>query len=156
MPSPFDDDSGRITAVLDDIATSQSTLRVARVATHGARELLGADGITFVVREEDTCFYLDEEAISPLWKGRRFPAETCISGWVMEHKTPAIIPDIRVDARIPQDAYRPTFVRSLVMIPIRNHIVVGALGAYWATEHLATKTEVRTLVAIASAAAAVL
>ena len=156
MNSPFEDGSGRFTAVLDDILVSQNVQRIARVAACGARELLKADGITFVIREDDLCHYFDEEAISPLWKGLRFPMKSCISGWVMEHHTPVIIPDIRLDERIPQDAYRPTFVRSLAMVPIRNHVVVGAIGAYWATEHVATRREIGMLVAISSTTAAVL
>ena len=29
------------------------------------------------------CYYADEDAISPLWKGQRFPMSACISGWAM-------------------------------------------------------------------------
>jgi hypothetical protein len=30
----------------------------------------------------------------------------------------AVVPDIYEDARIPHEAYRPTFVKSLVMVPV--------------------------------------
>lgn len=63
-----------------DLATIQRIVRVA------ARELTGADGATFVLKDGDQCFYADEDAISPLWKGRRFPLESCISGWSMIHR----------------------------------------------------------------------
>ena len=43
-------------------------------------KLVGADGATFVLRDGDCCYYVDEDAISPLWKGQRFPLEACISG----------------------------------------------------------------------------
>lgn len=119
----------------------------------GARLLSGADGVTFVLREGDTCFYADEDAISPLWKGQRFPAHTCISGWAMVHRQPVVIEDIYRDSRIPHDAYRLTFVKSLVMVPVREDDPVAAIGAYWATHHRATAAEVETLRTIANAAA---
>ncbi len=46
------------------------------VVRHAARELTGADGATFVLRDADKCFYADEDAIAPLWKGQRFPMST--------------------------------------------------------------------------------
>src|SRR5262245_61566884 len=53
------------------------------VVCQGARMLCGADGVTFVRRDGDLCHYVDEDAISPLWKGQRFPMRACISGWCM-------------------------------------------------------------------------
>ena len=47
-----------------------------------------------MLRDGDECSYVDEEAIAPLWKGRRFPLTSCISGWVMEHRQAAAISDI--------------------------------------------------------------
>jgi signal transduction histidine kinase len=109
-----------------DLKTIMSIVRIA------ARELTGADGATFVLREDDQCFYAEENAISPLWKGKRFPMSACISGWVMNNRRHAVIEDIYADERIPADAYRPTFVRSLVMVPIRTTDPIGAIGNYWA------------------------
>jgi hypothetical protein len=43
-----------------------------------------------------------------------------------------VIPDIYLDDRIPHDAYRPTFVKSLVMTPVRMEDPIAAIGAYWA------------------------
>ncbi len=51
-------------------------------------------------------------------EGQRFPVEHCISGWAMQHREPAVVEDVYDDPRIPQDLYRPTFVRSLVVVPI--------------------------------------
>lgn len=73
----------------------------------------------------------------------------CISGWAMLHRQQAVIEDIYADPRIPADAYRPTFVKSLVMVPIRTESPIGAIGNYWATPHLATDEEVRVLQALA-------
>jgi hypothetical protein len=42
------------------------------------------------------------------------------------------------------------------MIPVRNQTVIGAIGAYWRAEHIATQAELKILVSLAAAAAAVL
>lgn len=122
---------------------------VMRIVRRVARELTGADGATFVLRDKDQCYYADEDAISPLWKGSRFPLESCISGWVMIHKEPALIRDIYEDSRIPAEAYRPTFVKSLAMVPIRKLDPIGAIGNYWANQHTPTPEQLRALQALA-------
>lgn len=126
---------------------------IAAIVRRAARELTGADGATFVLRDDECCYYMDEDAISPLWKGQRFPLETCISGWVMLHRQPVVIPDIYADARIPHAAYRPTFVKSLVMVPIRSLEPIAAIGNYWAHEHHAGAEDVRLLAALADSTA---
>ncbi len=133
-----------------DLDTVMSIVRIA------ARELTGADGATFVLRQDDQCFYAEENAISPLWKGRRFPMGMCISGWVMLHREPALIEDIYKDPRIPVDAYRPTFVRSLAMVPIRTLNPIGAIGNYWAKRHRPTAEQVKLLQALADTTAVAL
>ena len=102
--------------------------------------------------DNDICFryYVDEEAIAPLWKGKRFPMEICISGWVMLNRRPAVIEDIYDDPRIPSAAYRPTFVKSLAMVPIRSLKPVGAIGTYWAACRKPRPEEVKLLEALAN------
>ena len=124
---------------------------VAEVVRHAARELVGADGATFVLRDNEQCFYRDEDAICPLWKGQRFPLQVCISGWVMLNRQATVIEDIYLDPRIPHAAYRPTFVKSLVMVPIRTLEPIGAIGTYWASHYRATPDQVKTLQALADA-----
>jgi light-regulated signal transduction histidine kinase (bacteriophytochrome) len=67
----------------------------------------------------------------------------------MLNRQAVIIEDIYADSRIPHDAYRPTFVKSLVMMPIRTVEPIGAIGTYWATRHKATAEEVNLLQALA-------
>ncbi|MCP5496620.1 MAG: HAMP domain-containing histidine kinase [Leptospiraceae bacterium] len=124
----------------------ESIIKVVRSA---ARELTNADGATFVLRDENMCYYVDEDAIGPLWKGHRFPIEACISGWVMLNKKPAVIMDIFKDGRVPIDAYRPTFVKSLVMVPIRTIEPIGAIGNYWADYQMPSAEKVTLLQALA-------
>lgn len=115
------------------IGDASSIDEVVQILRSSARRLVGADGVAVILRDGDHCHYVDEDAIGPLWKGQRFPLETCVSGWAMIHRKTAVIPDILVDARIPQDAYRDTFVRSMVMVPIGEPEPMAAIGAYWAS-----------------------
>ena len=130
-----------------DLPTIQEIVRCS------ARRLTGADGATFVLRDGDRCHYADEDAIEPLWKGQRFSMDICISGWAMLNRQPAVIEDIYADSRIPHDAYRPTFVKSLVMVPIRTMEPIGAIGTYWAQRRQPTAAEVQLLQALADTTA---
>lgn len=118
-----------------------------------AREISGADGITFVLRDGDLSYYFEEDAIAPLWKGRRFPMSACISGWCMLRNTTAVISDIYADPRIPHDAYRPTFVKSLIMTPVGGEQPFAAIGAYWAEMQAFDEGELELLEALARSAA---
>ncbi len=135
------------------LASARDEVTVCNIVRKAARALTGADGVSFVLREGNHCYYADEDAIAPLWKGRRFPLETCISGWAMLNRTFTVVPDIYVDERIPQDVYRATFVKSLAMVPVRREDPIGAIGAYWARPHAATADEVGVLQSLADAAA---
>jgi len=75
--------------------------------------------------------YLAEDAIAPLWRGQSFEATACVSGWAMRHGRPVVIPDIYADERVPHALYRPTFVKSMAMIPVRSGSARAAIGAYW-------------------------
>ncbi len=140
-------------AVIRRLSCARTLAEIMDIATHAARVLLKADGVTFVLRDGDLCHYADEDAVSPLWEGQRFPMSACVSGWCMEHGQAVAIPDILVDARIPQDAYRPTFVRSLAMAPVRQEEPVAAIGAYWAVPHTPSAHELEQLQTLANAAA---
>ena len=99
------------------------------VRTNG-RQICKSDGITFVFKKEDQCYYAEEDAIAPLWKGQTFPCDLCISGWAMRTGEVAVVEDVFSDPRILPEYYAPTFVKSLIMTPVggRNF---AAMGAYW-------------------------
>jgi signal transduction histidine kinase len=143
----------RLVAAVQELSLARTIPAIQNIVRSAAREIAQADGATFVLREGDQCHYVDEDAISPLWKGQRFPMSACISGWAMLHQQHAVLPDIYSDPRIPADAYRPTFVKSLVMVPIRSQAPIGAIGAYWATPHAASAEEVALLRALADTTA---
>lgn len=145
-----------LVGVVQDLSLARSLDGVMQVVRTAARQLTGADGATFVLREGDRCYYAEEDAIAPLWKGQRFPMSICISGWVMRNRQPVIIPDVYSDSRVPADAYRPTFVNSLVMVPIRTIAPLGAIGNYWAERHQPAPQEVRLLQTLADTTAVAL
>jgi diguanylate cyclase (GGDEF)-like protein len=138
---------------VQELSLARSVEDVQRVVRVAARELAGTDGATFVLRDGDRCFYADEYAIAPLWKGQKFPLEACISGWAMLNRRSVAIEDIYADERIPHDAYRPTFVKSLVMVPIRRVDPLGAIGLYWASQHQASEREIGLAQALADSTA---
>ena len=128
--------------------------QVGLVVRTAARMVTGALGATFVLRDGEHCFYADEDAIAPLWAGQRFPMTNCISGWAMLNDQTAIVPDIETDDRIPIEAYRPTFVRSLAMAPVRSPRPVAAIGAYWSVPRTPHADEVARLEELAAATGA--
>lgn len=140
----------RLVAAVQELSLARSLEAIMAIVRRAARELTGADGATFVLREGEQCYYADENAISPLWKGQRFPLHFCISGWAMLNRQPAVIEDIYADPRVPADAYRPTFVKSLAMVPIRTEAPIGAIGNYWARQHMPSSAEVELLQALAN------
>jgi len=121
-----------------------------------ARQLTHADGATFVLRQGEECFYAHENAIAPLWQGQRFPLDHCICGWAMTHQQVAMIEDVYSDARIPVEAYAPTFVKSLTIVPMHHPTPLGAVGVYWAERHQPLSQEVDLLQVLADTTATVL
>jgi len=110
--------AGTLDAILDELRVS-------------ARAILQSDGVAVVRREGDRVHYVGEDAIAPLWSGQRFPIATCISGIAMIERRMIVIPDIRLDPRVPHNAYLSTFVASMAMAPIGHGDPVAAIGAYW-------------------------
>lgn len=143
----------QLIGVVQELSRVRSLEDVLAIVRSAARGLSGADGATFVLRDGDECHYADEDAIAPLWKGQRFPLSACISGWVMLNGQAVAIEDIYQDDRIPADAYRPTFVKSLVMTPIRSTEAIGAIGCYWATHRVASSEDLKLLQALADSTA---
>lgn len=146
----------RLITVVQELSIAKSLPAIVNTVRHAARELTGADGATFILRDGEQCYYLDEDAVAPLWKGRRFPTESCVSGWAMLNGKTAVIEDIYSDSRVPADAYRPTFVRSMAMVPIGAPASIGAIGNYWAERHRASAEEISLLEALANTVAVAL
>lgn len=143
----------RLAHAIERLAGARSLDAVIDILRSTARRIVGADGIAIVLRDGDLCHYVAEDSMEPLWAGQRFPAETCVSGWAMKHAQTVAIPDILVDPRVPQDAYRTTFVRSMAMVPIGMPDPVAAVGAYWSDSGQPSGDEIALLESLTRAAA---
>ena len=79
-----------LVTVVQRLSQARSLEAIQSIVRRAARELTHADGATFVLRDANLCYYADEDAISPLWKGQRFPISACISGWAMLNRQPVM------------------------------------------------------------------
>jgi GAF domain-containing protein len=143
----------KLLAMLGDLAATRSQEQVVMVLRRSARAIAGADGITIIRRKGERVHYIAEDAIGPLWSGQDFPIEACISGIAILENQPIIIPDIYADPRVPIEAYRPTFVRSMAMLPIGQSAPKWAMGAYWSTVGAPAEEAMTLLGSLARAAA---
>jgi hypothetical protein len=115
-----------------ELAAARRMHEISRLVIREVRRRVDADGVSFVLRDDETCYYIDDDAITTLWRGLKFPTSSCISGWSMTNDKVAFIPDVYQDDRIPHDVYRATFVKSMIMIPIGSPDPFAAMGVYWA------------------------
>ncbi len=141
----------RLAEVVEKIAAVRDLATLTAIVCRATRELTGADGATVGLRDGDQCHFVDEEAVGPLWKGRRFPLDSGISGWTILHAEAAVVEDVYTDPRIPYAAYRPTFVKSLSTVAIGRENPLGAIGCYWAAPHQASPEELELQQALADA-----
>lgn len=143
----------QLVEVVQQLSLARKLETIMDIVRKAARELTEADGAIFVLRDGDRCFYAEKDAIAPLSKGQRFPMSACICSWAMLNGKSAVIEDIYADPRIPADAYRPTFVKSLAMVPIRTVQPVGAIGIYWTKQHRPCPEQVKIIQALADTTA---
>jgi two-component system CheB/CheR fusion protein len=153
MPTLSSEEAACLLRTVQQLSYVREMAAVTEIVSEAARHLVVCEGVTFVLRDDNHCFYTDENAIAPLWKGQRFPVNACVSGWAMLHRESVVIEDVFADPRVPHDVYRRTFVKSMVMVPIRIDDPLGAIGAYWAKRHLPSAHEVALLEVLADSAA---
>ncbi len=142
-----------LTHAITLLAGARDANDVVDVIRATARAMMGCEGIAVIRREGDLCHYIEEDAIGSLWKGQKFPASICLSGWAMEEGRTVIVPDIAREDRVPHELYEKTFVKAVVMTPIRPRDPIGAIGAYWAAPYDPSPAEIEVLEALASATA---
>lgn len=140
--------------VVQNLCLAHSLEEITKVVLAAVRELTGSEGATFVILDNGFSYYVDENAIAHLWKGQRFPINTCIGGWVMLNRKAAIIDDVSDDPRISRAVYQDTFVKSMAMVPIGTDEPIGAIGTYWLQQHQATTEQVKLLQLLADCTAA--
>lgn len=145
-----------LVSAVEQLAAATTLEEVIATVRGAARAVSGADGVTFVLKDGDHCRYVAEDAVGALWTGMRFELNSCISGWCMLNGQTAAVPDIYVDPRIPHDVYRQTFVKSLVMVPVKTHEPIAAIGSYWSEERAFEPAEIALIEALARSTAAAL
>ncbi len=146
----------RLIDAVEQLANAASLEDVIDILRSNARGIVEADGIAVVLKDYDRCYYVAEDACAPLWAGQRFPVETCVSGHAMIDAKTIVIPDIFKDPRVPIAAYEPTFVRSMMMVPIGHPTPVAAVGAYWSRIRTPEDNEIAMIEALARSAATAL
>jgi len=70
-PGPEKDSLDSLISFSRELGSVRSLEELMAVVRTALRQLTGADGATFVLREGDLCRYADEDAVGPLWKGSR-------------------------------------------------------------------------------------
>jgi signal transduction histidine kinase len=132
---------GRLVTIIHALSQVRTQDEIMKIVHAAAREFTDADGATFILKENGVSQGTDDDAI-----------EITISGWAINQKKAVAISDIEQDSRIPIDLYRPTFMKSLLAVPIQQDNPIGAIGTYWTDHHIATSEEIALLQALANAA----
>jgi len=117
-----------LTHAIAQLAGARDASHVVEIIRATARSMIGCQGIAVIRKEDDLCHYIEEDAIGALWKGQKFPASACVSGWAMAERKTIVIPDIDHEDRVPRELYQDTFVRAIAMTPVRPQDPIGAIG----------------------------
>lgn len=65
--------TARLVAAVQELSMARDLSTIMNIVRRAARELTGADGATFVLREGDLCHYVEENAIAPCERAADFP-----------------------------------------------------------------------------------
>ena len=149
----FEQDRDLAAALCTTNSLTELAQRV-RAAVIGRLDCFGA---SLVLLDGEQCFYADEDPIAPVRVGQRFPLPECLACWAVLHDQPVVINDVDYDERVPPQAYRSSYVRSMVAVPIPgSRGVAGAIGAYWPDTGQGRRADVGWLQLVARASSAVI
>jgi signal transduction histidine kinase/DNA-binding NarL/FixJ family response regulator len=139
----------RLIQTIQSLTGASNTERIFELVRQTARALVACDGVMIALRDGEHFHVVEEESIPTFWRGRRLPLEGTIEGWVMRHRAALTVPDVTADVRISPDFYRGTFVKSLVVAPIRTEDPLGVVSLYWDRVRQPTAEEMDLLQALA-------
>lgn len=125
----------KLIKAIQELSKADDLEKIIFIAKTTVRELTGADSTAIVLREGNKCFYIDEDAKYPFWKGQKFPIESCISGLSMINQSTIVVEDINKDKRIEKSLYRNTQINSLLVVPIKVCDPIGTINCYWSNYH---------------------
>jgi diguanylate cyclase (GGDEF)-like protein len=149
----YDSSMGGLVMAIQDLATCQDMNDIRQAVVSAARQLALADRATFALRRGDECHYVDEDAATDLWTGRRSALSECASGAAISAGRAVVVPDVENDRVLDPSTYRATLIRSLAVVPIRRADPVGAIGVYWPEPHQPTDEVVGMLELLADSVA---
>ena len=139
------------------LCTAASLTALARTVRSAVTDRLGSLGSSLVLIDGDQCFHADEDPIAPVWAGQRFPVTECLACWVILNDQPVVTGDVDLDERVPPQAYRSVYVRSMAAVPIPGpRGPAGAIDAYWPDTRQARRADVGWLQRLARATGAVI
>jgi GAF domain-containing protein len=78
--SDYVDGMERLLQAVQELSLAHSLQDIQRIVRSAARELTGCDGATFVLRDNDKCYYADEEAIAPSGRATDSPSRPASAG----------------------------------------------------------------------------
>ncbi len=142
-----------LVGVVQALSQARDVAAIARVVGDAARALTGADGATFVLRDGDQCWCVEQTGADQIWKGKRYPIASTVTGLAMETRQPVVIEDVISHPWIKPGAYSPDMARSLTAVPIRRADPLGAIATYWARSHVPSPEELMVLQALADVTA---
>jgi L-methionine (R)-S-oxide reductase len=64
----------------DSISKATEMRHLQQIMRDEIRLLIAVDGVALILRNGAFCYYTAEDAIKPLWLGRKFLITTCING----------------------------------------------------------------------------
>ena len=70
--------TGELLAAVENLCRAGTTEEIIELVRTSVRRLIGCDGIALIIRDGDLCHYVEEDAVGPLWKGRKFSMADCI------------------------------------------------------------------------------
>lgn len=138
-------------SAIQELSVARSRAEIHRAIKKAARRVNGADGSTLAVRSGELCVYVEQDGIGPDITGRKVPLGTCISGWAIANRCPAVVDDVRSDGRVGPDGFGPGSATSVVVVPVRVSDPVAAIANYWLGRHPPSDEEVSLLQALADA-----
>ena len=142
-----------LVGVVQALSHARDVPGIARIVGDAARELTGADGATFILRDGDECRCVEQTGAEQIWKGQRYPMASTVTGRAMETRQPVVIEDVNNHPWIKPGAYTPEMARSLTAVPIRRSDPLGAIATYWARSHIPSPEEIKVLQALADVTA---
>lgn len=138
---------------VQDLSKAKNEQQIQEIVMIATGEISGSNGVSFILRENDNCYFSNTHSDSPLLKGKRIPAKECLGGLAMLNRQTIVVADVFEDNRIDKNIYEPAIVKSLVYVPIQKDDPIGAIGMYWSNEYVPTGQQLEFIEALASLAA---